>query len=318
MTWGRRDGDQMNPDWYPSFTEMQAELATGYMMYRDAISTPERPVLVAPVGLAFEAIYESIVEEGDDPLASGSDFVNLYSGDGSHSSQSGTYLAACVIYATIIGRDPQELNWMPSGMNEDDRDRLQEFAWKTAEAFSSKQHTAAPCDGLMEETTLSTQEPTLEPTQQPSEMRTAYPTFFRTALPTNARTAYPTLASQLSNFPSAAPTNLPTNTSNFLLPTNTTNIQWNDTTADAPTIAPSIQQSLIDVDVELCQTFVMGRIPLETAESKVSQSGSDGTSTTMRLRAEQTPLASSSFYASTCLLSSWAATIYFLSEAFGL
>ena len=36
-----------------------------YILYRDAISTPERPVLIAPVGLAFEAVYDAVmIEEG--------------------------------------------------------------------------------------------------------------------------------------------------------------------------------------------------------------------------------------------------------------
>lgn len=63
MTWGRRTLDSMNPEHYPNFPTMQSYLQTGYEMYQTAISTPQRPVRIAPAGLAFELIYNSILEE---------------------------------------------------------------------------------------------------------------------------------------------------------------------------------------------------------------------------------------------------------------
>lgn len=95
MTWGRRDGDADNPTLYPDYATMQDRLAAGYLAYRDAWSTAERPVWVAPVGLAFAEVYRS-----------GVDFELLYEADGSHPSEAGTWLAACVVYATITGQDP--------------------------------------------------------------------------------------------------------------------------------------------------------------------------------------------------------------------
>src|SRR5438034_233427 len=45
-------------------------------------------------------------EAGDEPERAGSAFDALYADDGYHPTAPGTYLAACVIAGTIIGRDP--------------------------------------------------------------------------------------------------------------------------------------------------------------------------------------------------------------------
>jgi hypothetical protein len=54
---------------------------------------------VAPVGEAWRTHF-----------GSGSTFA-LHDADGSHPNLSGSYLAAAVIAATIIDRDPGELTW---------------------------------------------------------------------------------------------------------------------------------------------------------------------------------------------------------------
>lgn len=105
MTWGRRLGDETNPDLFPDYPTMQAALEEGYLLYRDALSTEDRPVFVAPVGLAFRKIYEGSA----DPADPASLFWRLYADDGSHPSERGTYLAACVFYATITGESPEGL-----------------------------------------------------------------------------------------------------------------------------------------------------------------------------------------------------------------
>lgn len=126
MTWGRRLGDADNPDLYPDFLTMQAALTDGYLTYRDQFSTETRPVWVAPVGLAFEAVYTSVAAEGQTPEDDGTLFSLLYQEDGSHPSPAGTWLAAWVIYATITGESPIGL---PIGsLPEDDATRLQEIA----------------------------------------------------------------------------------------------------------------------------------------------------------------------------------------------
>lgn len=107
MTWGRRDGDAQNPDRYGDFPAMQAALSAGYRGYRDAASSDERPVWIAPAGMAWQQVWDEAQAAGEDPFVGR--FADLYVGDGSHPSLAGSYLAACVIYATISGRDPAGL-----------------------------------------------------------------------------------------------------------------------------------------------------------------------------------------------------------------
>ena len=111
MTWGRRSGESPN-QWHQynninqNFTDMQNRLANGYYHYAENMSAAGNTVWIAPVGLAFEHIHDSIAAGGVDPTASGNTFYNLYDTDGSHPSASGSYLAACVLYATMTGNSP--------------------------------------------------------------------------------------------------------------------------------------------------------------------------------------------------------------------
>jgi hypothetical protein len=95
-TWGRRDGDRDNPELYPDFPTMNDRLDAGYVAYRDAFAAP---VFVAPAGRAFRVVFDDLAE----PLAPGSAFVRLYSGDGSHPSVLGTALTACVLATSLSG-----------------------------------------------------------------------------------------------------------------------------------------------------------------------------------------------------------------------
>ncbi|NOQ54630.1 MAG: PKD domain-containing protein [Thermoplasmata archaeon] len=106
MTWGRRDGDSTNPTLYPNFTVMQDRLEAGYGYYAENLSTQDRPAWIAPVGLAFKHIHDAIVAGGGDPTTPGTLFYDLYSSDGSHPALPGSYLAACVLYATLMGETP--------------------------------------------------------------------------------------------------------------------------------------------------------------------------------------------------------------------
>ena len=106
MTWGRRFGDPDNPERYVDFTTMQDLLTAGYTSYVEAWSTQERPVWIAPAGLAWQHIHDDILASGEDPLMDGSLFALLYQPDGSHPSPAGNHLNAAVIYATITGESP--------------------------------------------------------------------------------------------------------------------------------------------------------------------------------------------------------------------
>lgn len=107
VTWGRRDGDEMNTSLYPDFPTMQDRLDAGYRAYAAAMFEDSgRQVWFAPVGAAFRSVYDEAATLGD-PLADGSPFAALYAVDGSHPSREGTYLAASVIAASLTGRVPR-------------------------------------------------------------------------------------------------------------------------------------------------------------------------------------------------------------------
>jgi len=111
MTWGRRSGDSLNSHIYSNFTNMQDRLTEGYEDYMDNMTSGNNnSVWIAPVGLAFKHIHDSINASGTDPTTSGNLFYDLYTSDGSHPSQKGSYLAACVMLAAMTGANPVDLN----------------------------------------------------------------------------------------------------------------------------------------------------------------------------------------------------------------
>lgn len=96
MTWGRRDGDKRNTQVYPDFSTMHGKISGAYEK-----AGRENGSLVAPVGHAF-----SIIHSQDKAL-----FKKLYKKDGSHPSSQGGYLAACVLWATVTGKEPTLIGW---------------------------------------------------------------------------------------------------------------------------------------------------------------------------------------------------------------
>lgn len=94
MTWGRKYGDAQNcPNYTPlcTYNGMQARLRESYLqMGLDNSAT------VAPCGMA----WKNCMTADPDSL------INLYSADNSHPSTAGTYLNACVFYATIFRKSP--------------------------------------------------------------------------------------------------------------------------------------------------------------------------------------------------------------------
>jgi hypothetical protein len=89
--------------------------------HRDAAK--ELNVEVAPVGLAWKEVSKQ--RPG----------MNLYDGDREHPSIYGTYLATCVIYATIYNRDPGGSAYTPSGINREEAAFLQKIAWQTLREY---------------------------------------------------------------------------------------------------------------------------------------------------------------------------------------
>ncbi|KAL3929709.1 MAG: hypothetical protein SGBAC_012091 [Bacillariaceae sp.] len=139
QTWGRLHHDE-NPTpeiatLYDSFSHHQHRLAVGYREYQKLISTPERPVLIAPVGYAFQAIHDGMEAEGFDPEQEGGRFANLYIEDGSHPSPQGSYLAASVIVGMLTGKDPRQFDWDYPLIPQDIQKYLRDVAHETIGNF---------------------------------------------------------------------------------------------------------------------------------------------------------------------------------------
>lgn len=129
MTWGRRKGDSGNPQLFPNYKTMQSRLSHGYRAYAAQIATAQSPVVVAPVGLAWEKVYDDLVTQQQDPLATQSRFSSLFEADDSHPTARGAFLSACVIYATLTGRDPSLIAWDPANLSPSERQYYQNIAF---------------------------------------------------------------------------------------------------------------------------------------------------------------------------------------------
>lgn len=88
MTWGRENGDADNCGFYPpvcTYEGMQERLTASYT----EMAENNDYAAVSPVGEAWKALRDSNPD------------IQLYTGDGSHPSIHGSYLAACVFYSSI-------------------------------------------------------------------------------------------------------------------------------------------------------------------------------------------------------------------------
>ncbi len=104
MTWGRENGDANNCEFVPwvcTYEGMDDALRASYIYMAE-----ENNAEVAPVGAVWRHLRTNNPE------------IDLYSGDGSHPSSTGTYAAACTFYTLIYKKDPTLTTWN-SGLNED-------------------------------------------------------------------------------------------------------------------------------------------------------------------------------------------------------
>jgi hypothetical protein len=111
LTWARRDGWPENG--MASYARMQSAIDDGYL----AIAR-EQHVAVAPVGFAWST---AAGQEGGS---------RLWQDDGSHPAAKGTYLAACVFYASIFRQSPLGLTYH-AGLAGDEAAQLQKIAADT-------------------------------------------------------------------------------------------------------------------------------------------------------------------------------------------
>ena len=92
LTWAHRDGWSENG--LSDYESMQTQINNGYWEITQELMSP-----IAPVGYAWSATRRQ------DPQ------INLWREDGSHPTEEGTYLAACVFYAVIFHQSPEGLSY---------------------------------------------------------------------------------------------------------------------------------------------------------------------------------------------------------------
>ena len=109
LTWARKGGWPENG--MPDFTSMQTEINRGYTQLAQRVGAG-----VAPVGPAWATVTRDHPE------------IELWDSDGSHPKPAGTYLAACVFYATIFGVSPRGLPYVPRFVTRDEATVLQSAA----------------------------------------------------------------------------------------------------------------------------------------------------------------------------------------------
>lgn len=122
MTWAHEGGWPENG--LPDYLTMQRQIDTGYVTIAQQLG-----VLAAPVGFAWSQVHRA-----DPALA-------LWVDDGSHPTAAGTYLAACVFYATIFRQSPNGVTWT-DGLSSSDAQLVQSTATKAV--FSPAQAWLSP------------------------------------------------------------------------------------------------------------------------------------------------------------------------------
>jgi hypothetical protein len=111
MTWAARNG--LPSAGFKDYAAMQSAIEAGYLEVAGEIGA-----MVAPVGVAWQRALEEHPE------------LELWQRDGSHPSPEGTYLAACVFYATLLGESPEGAGEL-AGLPEETARFLQAVAAET-------------------------------------------------------------------------------------------------------------------------------------------------------------------------------------------
>jgi hypothetical protein len=108
MTWGRKSG--MADIGFAAYTPMQDQITLAYRALGEALG-----VRVIPAGVAWQRVAGR--ETG----------VDLWQSDGSHPTVAGTYLVACVMYASIFEDSPVGISYR-AGLSRPEARSLQETA----------------------------------------------------------------------------------------------------------------------------------------------------------------------------------------------
>ncbi len=113
MTWGKENGDLEYCNQYPelcTYEGDQKRLTETYIEMSILFQTA-----LSPIGVAWKVARDSIPT------------LDLYASDGSHPSLAGTYLSACVFYASIFEKSCVG-SYFPEGISESDAEQLQFYS----------------------------------------------------------------------------------------------------------------------------------------------------------------------------------------------
>lgn len=143
MTWGRRNGDAMNCPSYPvvcTYGGMQTRLRDSYVEM-----AADNHASVAPMGAAWKVVIDSFPA------------IDLYQVDSSHPSVAGSYLQACVFYASIFHRPASGCTYL-GGLSSSVAATLQRIAdkvvldslsqWQQHGHYPYARYSAASAGGL--------------------------------------------------------------------------------------------------------------------------------------------------------------------------
>jgi hypothetical protein len=122
LTWAHQSG--WPEDGLPTYATMQAAVDQGYRGLSAELAVP-----VAPVGAAWQSVVSAQANPG------------LWQADGVHPTIAGTYLAACVFFATIFHASPVGLSYV-DGLPASEAATLQRIAATTA--LDDRAQWAAP------------------------------------------------------------------------------------------------------------------------------------------------------------------------------
>jgi hypothetical protein len=110
MTWARRNAPDSQQAITDAYSSIGAELGS----------------LVVPVGVA----WQTFLRNHDVPV--------LHDRDGSRPTLAGSYLAACVFFATLFGESPVGREGAVTGLTDIDRAVLEKTAWQVCRSKKSK------------------------------------------------------------------------------------------------------------------------------------------------------------------------------------
>ncbi|MGA2284836.1 MAG: SGNH/GDSL hydrolase family protein [Dehalococcoidia bacterium] len=105
MTWAHKAG--LPASGLPTYEAMQQQIDAAYLLIAGELNVP-----VAPVGFTWYMVRH------DHPD------IELWQDDGNHPSRAGTYLAACVFYASIFPQTPEGLSFH-GGLSDEQAHALQ-------------------------------------------------------------------------------------------------------------------------------------------------------------------------------------------------